>query len=114
MSKEIQELKEIMLQGFGIVEQRFDKVEKRFEAVDKRFESVEKRFDSIEKRFDKVDADLTEVKERLAKIELAQPDDIKGILTHIEKSTESLTKDVDYLSEKVGKHDLFFDRLNRQ
>jgi len=63
---ELKHQRELMLTGFGRMDQRFlemqenmkqrfDQVEKRFEQVEKRFDQMDKRFEQVEKRFEQVD-----------------------------------------------------------
>ena len=61
---------------FNGVDSRFDSVDSRFDSVDARFERVDARFDDVDDRFDNVDArfaalerDVSDVRERLARVE---------------------------------------------
>ncbi|MFJ7684936.1 hypothetical protein [Peribacillus butanolivorans] len=50
---------------------------------------------------------------RLDKAEGNTNEDTIAILKQIESNTKSLSYDIDYLTEKVGKHELELNRLNR-
>ena len=56
VSSEIQNLTEIVKQGFLRMDERFEAVDKRFEDLyhymDKRFDAVDKRFEAVDKRFE--------------------------------------------------------------
>lgn len=59
ISSEIQNLTEIVKQGFMRMDERFEAIDKRFEDMlhymDKRFDAVDKRFEAVDKRFETVD-----------------------------------------------------------
>ncbi|MFD4819651.1 hypothetical protein [Peribacillus butanolivorans] len=50
---------------------------------------------------------------RLDKAEGKNNEDTISILKQIESNTKGLSYDIDYLAEKVGKHELELNRLNR-
>jgi hypothetical protein len=58
--------------------------------------------------------EFKQVNEKLDRIEAGQPDDIKAILKQIDKHTRNLTYDIEYLAEKVGKHDVTINRIEKQ
>ncbi len=68
----------------------------------------------IIERFDKVDQQINEVLQRLEVIEQGQQEDIKGALTLINKKVDSITYDIDYLSEKTGKHDTKINSIEKR
>ena len=47
VEQELKHQRELMQQGFGIMEKRFEQVDKRFEQVDKRFEALTGRIDTF-------------------------------------------------------------------
>ena len=62
--------------GFEGVNSRFNGVDSRFDSVDSRFGSVDSRFDRVDSRFDSVDSrltalerDVSDVRERLTRVE---------------------------------------------
>ncbi|WP_338780056.1 hypothetical protein [Metabacillus sp. FJAT-52054] len=69
---------------------------------------------AILERFDKVDQQFSEVLQRLDSIEKSQQEDIKGTLNLINKKVDGITYDVDYLSEKTGKHDTKINSLEKR
>lgn len=52
--------------------------------VAKGFDGVDKRFDGVDKRFDRIEHDLTDVKQRLGKVEF-QVDEVYDILKRFEE-----------------------------
>ncbi|GAE93839.1 hypothetical protein JCM21714_2949 [Gracilibacillus boraciitolerans JCM 21714] len=68
----------------------------------------------ILERFDKVDMQFKEVLNRLDSIEKSQQDDVKGTLHLISKKVDNILYDVDYLSEKTGKHDTKINNLEKR
>ncbi len=54
---------------FDGVDARFDGVDARFDGVDARFDALEARFDKLEARFDTMASDVSDARERLARIE---------------------------------------------
>ncbi|OIJ14556.1 hypothetical protein BKP35_06675 [Anaerobacillus arseniciselenatis] len=68
----------------------------------------------ILERFDKVDSQFEEVLSRLDQIEKSQQEDIKGTLYLISKKVDGIKYDVDYLSEKTGKHDTKINSLEKR
>jgi DNA anti-recombination protein RmuC len=76
VEEELKHQRELMIQGFGLMEKRFEQIDKRFEdmnmnmnkrfeQVDKRFEQVDKRFELIDKRFEQIDKRLDQLVTRL-------------------------------------------------
>ena len=63
--------------GFAEVNRRFSEVNARFSEVNARFSEVNGRFSEINGRFDSIDRDLSNLRERVARIEghLALPTD---------------------------------------
>ncbi|WP_407268545.1 hypothetical protein [Radiobacillus sp. PE A8.2] len=68
----------------------------------------------ILERFDKVDLQFKDVLNRLDSIEKSQQDDVKGTLHLISKKVDNILYDVDYLSEKTGKHDTKINNLEKR
>ncbi|UTW69267.1 hypothetical protein KHA80_20545 [Anaerobacillus sp. HL2] len=68
----------------------------------------------ILERFDKVDSQFEEVLPRLDQIEKSQQEDVKGTLYLISKKVDSIKYDVDFLSEKTGKHDTKINSLEKR
>jgi len=55
VEEELKHQRELIEQGFALMEKRFEQIDKRFELMEKRFEQIDKRFELMEKRFDQVD-----------------------------------------------------------
>ena len=51
------------------IDARFDGVDARFDGVDARFDALEARFDKLEARCDAMTSDVSDARERLARIE---------------------------------------------
>lgn len=51
------------------IDARFGGVDARFDGVDARFDALEARFDKLEARFDTMASDVSDARERLARIE---------------------------------------------
>ncbi|WLR57258.1 exotoxin beta-grasp domain-containing protein [Mesobacillus subterraneus] len=72
------------------------------------------RFDKVDQRFNEVDHQFKEVLTRLNRIEESQQEDVKGTLQLISKKVDGIRFDVDYLSEKTGKHDTKINSLEKR
>lgn len=68
----------------------------------------------ILERFDKVDLKFTEVINRLDRIEKSQQEDNKGTLHLVSKKVDGIKYEIDYLSEKTGKHDTKIKSLEKR
>lgn len=68
----------------------------------------------ILERFDNVDLQFKEVLNRLDHIEKSQQEEVKGTLYLISKKVDGIKYDVDYLSEKTGKHDTKINSLEKR
>ncbi|MBT2686742.1 hypothetical protein J7I93_00945 [Bacillus sp. ISL-47] len=114
-------------QKFIEVDQRFDKVDQKFIEVDQRFDKVEQKLVEVDHRFDEVNQKLAEndkqfgeMDQKLDRIEttlntIAQTstDDTVSILKRIDMNTKNMNRDIEYLSKQVGKHELYFNRINK-
>lgn len=61
-----------------------------------------------------VKEEFKEVREQLDRMESDQPNDITALLSKIEKNTNVLSEDLEFLAGKVGKHEMIIDRINKQ
>lgn len=68
----------------------------------------------ILERFDKVDLQFKEVLHRLDSIERSQQQDVQGTLNLVSKKVDGIIYDVEYLSEKTGKHDTKINSLEKR
>jgi len=50
VEEELRHQRELMLQGFAMMEKRFESNDKRFESIDKRFESLEESIEKLSAR----------------------------------------------------------------
>lgn len=55
VEEELKHQRELMEQGFALMEKRFEQIEKHFEQMERRFEQIEKRFEQMERRFEQID-----------------------------------------------------------
>ena len=55
VEEELKHQRELMEQGFALMEKRFDQIDKRFELMEKRFEQIDKHFEQMDKRFEQID-----------------------------------------------------------
>nr|VFK66106.1 MAG: Peroxiredoxin [Candidatus Kentron sp. UNK]VFK70253.1 MAG: Peroxiredoxin [Candidatus Kentron sp. UNK] len=55
MEKELDDQRDLIVEGFERMDKRFAQVDKRFRQVDKRFEQTDKRLEQMERRFEAVD-----------------------------------------------------------
>ncbi|MXW88940.1 MAG: hypothetical protein F4Z54_05265 [Acidimicrobiaceae bacterium] len=54
---------------FKGIDARFDGIDSRFDGIDARFDGIDSRFDKLEARFDAMGRDVSDARERLARIE---------------------------------------------
>lgn len=85
-------LKEVLQQELAPITGRLDKMEGRFDGLEGRFDGLESRFDGLEgrfngleHRFDGMENQLSSIKDQLDRIELAQTEDVIGMLHLIDK-----------------------------
>lgn len=78
------------------------------------FKQIGERFDKVDRRFNQMDEQFKQVNERLNRIESEQPQTVLGLLEHIKTNTDNINKDIDFLSNKVARHDLKLNRFDRQ
>lgn len=70
---------------FDGLESRFDGLEGRFDGLENRFNGLEHRFDGLKNRFGGMENQLSSIKDQLDRIELAQTEDVIGMLHLIDK-----------------------------
>lgn len=61
-----------------------------------------------------MDKGFKQVNERLDRMEADQPEDIKAILSAIEKNTATMREDIDHLAEAKGRHEMILNRISKQ
>jgi hypothetical protein len=57
--------------------------------------------------------DISEIKETVNRIEVAQTEDVVGVLKIVSRNTKALDQDVEFLSKKVGTHEMILNRLGQ-
>ena len=58
-----------MEQGFEVIDRRFEAIDQRFEAIDQRFEAIDRRFEAMDRRFEAIDQRLEVMERRFDRIE---------------------------------------------
>jgi len=93
------------------MDSRLDKVDSRLDKMDARLDSMDSRFDKMDARLDKMQEDITDIHERVVKVEVTQEHDVlKGIQllneghVTLDRKLSALdvrTKDVDDIRDNV-------------
>lgn len=130
----LREMEERMNAKFNKMDERFEKMDERFESIDQRFEKLDERFQTTdrrqeksENRHQKIDSKLKHLDEQIGSLNfkfnrmestlntIAQngQDDTITILNRIDSITNSTKEDIDFLAEQVGRHEMYFKRLNK-
>ena len=65
---DLQQIKELISEGFSKVNERFDKVDAKFEQVDGRFDEIKEDLNNLDKRLIKVETQLEAWKPAIDKI----------------------------------------------
>lgn len=98
-----------------IILERFDSTDKQFANIDKQFKEMANNTDTQFKEvLNSIDAQFKEVLSRLDNIERSQQDDVKGTLKLISKKVDGIIYDIEYLSEKTGRHDIKINNLEKR
>ena len=105
---------------FDKVDAQFESINQKFEKIDDQFEIVNQKFGKIDDQFVKVDVQFEKVNEQLERIETTliavsetANDDTFAILERIDRNTKDLNQDIEFLSKQVGKHEMYFNRVNK-
>jgi len=64
IEEELKHQRELMIQGFNLMEKRFEQVDKRLDQVDKQLGQVDKRLDQVDKQLGQVDRRFDQVDKR--------------------------------------------------
>ncbi|MFN7252413.1 MAG: hypothetical protein ACK4M9_16780 [Anaerobacillus sp.] len=97
-----------------IILERFDNLDLQFNNVDRQFKNIDSQFKNIDSHLNNVELQFKVVLSRLDRIEKSQQEDVKDTLHLITKKVDRITYDVDYLSEKIGKHDTKINSLEKR
>lgn len=106
---------------------KFEKMDERFEKMDEQFQSTDRRQEKTENRLQKIDSKLKNLDEQMGSLKfqvnrmdstlntIAQnaQDDTMTILNRIDSINTSTREDIDFLAEQVGRHEMYFKRLNK-
>ncbi|TKC16077.1 hypothetical protein [Robertmurraya kyonggiensis] len=116
--KAIQQLEGRMNERFDQIEQKadqkFNQIDQKFDKIDQKFDRIDEKFDRIDEKFDRIDEKLDRMETTLNAVARTSNDDTVAILKRIDNNTQSITKDIEYLSEQVGKHEMYFHRINEK
>lgn len=82
--------------------------------MDKRFDALDNRLDGMDQRFDTMDITLEIMDEKLDRIERGQQEDIQSMLKLINGNVDRISYELDYLSEKTGRHDTKINTLEKK
>ena len=88
-------------------------MEQILKALQEMEQRVNKKFDSMDAKFDTMTKQLDRMEETLNNITQTANGDTVTILERIDRNTKNLNQDIEFLSEQVGKHELFFNRMNK-
>lgn len=99
----------------GEVENKIDILDNRLGKVENRLGNVENKIDQVENRLGNVEDKLIVITNQLDRMEAESNSDVIAILESMNGKIETLAtkEDIDYLAERLGKHDLEIDRLKR-
>jgi len=95
------------------INQKFDKVNQKFENVDAQFEKVNQKFENVDAQFEKVNEQLDRIETTLIAVSETANDDTSVILERIDRNTKGLNQDIEFLSKKIGTHEMYFNRINK-
>jgi predicted nuclease with TOPRIM domain len=101
------ELKEYLEEQFSRMNNRFNSIEDKLRMLD----TLEDRLRMLEIRVDTMES---RIHERFDRIEAETPEDVIGLLKHIDKNTKKILHDIDYLRNQVSKHDMSLHRIEQQ
>ncbi len=83
------------------------------EKFDMKFDGLEEKFDVLEERFDKVTTQLDRMETTINNVAQTPGDDTFAILKRIDSNTKNINQDIEFLSELTGKHELYFNRIDK-
>jgi archaellum component FlaC len=105
---------EEILKAIQQLEEKFDN---RFEKLDKKFDLIEEKFELIdnkfEKKFDKVTSQLDRMETTINNVSKTANQDTNAILKIIDTNTKNINRDIEFLSELSGKHEMYFNRMSK-
>ncbi|MFZ3588929.1 hypothetical protein ACOI1C_06515 [Bacillus sp. DJP31] len=76
----------------------------------KAIQQLEQKFDS---KFDKVTTQLDRMETTINNIAQTANEDTVAILKKIDKNTKNINRDIEFLSEQSGKHEMYLNRLSK-
>lgn len=119
--KAIQQLEGRMIDQFDQVDQRFEHINERLNKIDQKLGQFDERLNKSTENNDTMIGKLDQIKVKLDRMEstlntLANTfnEGTVAILNRIDKNTISFSRDTEFLSGKVGKHEMYFHRINEK
>ena len=85
---------------------RLENLESNMSGMNGRLEKLEGKFEIVTNQLDRMEDSLNIVAQTAS-------DDTISILKQIDANTSSTKQDIDYLAKQVGKHEMYFNRLNK-
>ena len=124
-------MEELLKQFMGQMDERFEQMDKRFEQMDKRFDQIEQSMAGIKGEVQEVKGEVQELKVEVQgiKVEMANNQtenrshfkDIESTLGAQQSTFQIVAEeikgtklDLEYLSRKLGKHDMEINNLNQR
>jgi len=96
------------------------KLDERFQTTDRRQEKSENRQQKIDSKLKQLDEQIGLIKFQFNRMESTlnaivqnAQDDTITILNRIDSIINSTKEDIDFLAEQVGRHEMYFKRLNK-
>jgi len=84
-----------------LLEKMYIEFSKKFESMDKRFDKMDQRFDKMDQRFDSLEKDVTDIKQRVIKIENDHGKNLQVLFDGYVQNSEKL----DRIEKEVTKHE---------
>ncbi|MGJ7922933.1 hypothetical protein [Neobacillus sp. LXY-4] len=82
-------------------------------AIQQMEERMNGKFKNLEGKIKLVTNQLNRMEDSLNIVAQTASDNTMSILKRIDVNTSSSKQDVDYLAKQVGKHEMYFNRLNK-
>ena len=98
MSKDINDLFELMSKMYSEMNSKFDAIDSKFDVIDSKFDAMDSRFTEIDSKFDAMDSRFTEIDSKFDNLS----SDVKRIRNDVTKNSimlEKLDSNVKLLAE---------------
>jgi predicted nucleic acid-binding Zn-ribbon protein len=74
--------------------------------INEKFEKVDQNFENVTEQLDRMETTLHAVAE-------TANHDTMAIFERIDRNTKTLNQDIEFLSEQAGRHEMYFNRINK-